>query len=283
MLSKFARWLTTFFSWTVEALGLFQVFKWLHKLLGYGEHIEFLTHLPGHVGRAFIVIETGLDKYPILGLLLVAVGLFLIWLRPRNLPSNSDESSEPGKPGWIIPAVTGSFRAVLRITAIGWPLIVGCAVIAGVYLFSDDDDVPTGSVASKEPTSTIAGPPPTPEPPLPQVRPIPCEIVSEKPEELPWTYANRSRYLGKCVRVSHLIAETEVKEVLPGDRKQYLVSKLQAPWAAYLILEPTKWQASVRKGSRFDGVCKIGYYFGQEERRGNYTLVPVYLIDCQPS
>jgi hypothetical protein len=281
MRSRIIRWLTAIFSGIVEALGLFQAIKWIHKLLGYGEHIEFLTHLPGYLGRALIVIEAGLDKYPVLGLLLVALGLFLIWLRPRRprSPEGSIPSEPPREPHWLTSMLAGWFRAVVRTAAVGWPLIVGSALLAIVYLVSDDDDFPTSSVAVKGPRSPITESPPPPPPPPPQARA--CDMVKEKAEELPWIYpAARPRYIGRCVKVSFVVTNTDPKEVLPNGKKYILVTP-ESRWGVYVLLDPAKWQPIVKKAERYSATCKIHSYPGPEEKRGTTTISPVYLWECE--
>ncbi len=67
----------------VNALGLIQVIKWTGKLLGLGEHVEFIVHIAHNLGEAGTVVEFLLNPPPALGLAIVLVGLILIWWQVR--------------------------------------------------------------------------------------------------------------------------------------------------------------------------------------------------------
>jgi hypothetical protein len=110
-----------------------------------------------------------------------------------------------------------------------------------------------------------------------------CEQVGEKPEALPWTYVNRTSYLGRCVKVSHSLATVELNKEFPGDRKKYHIAQLDAPWAVFLLFDPSKWPTAPKKGEKFTGLCRIYQYQGTLEKRNGISLMPVYLSDCEQS
>jgi hypothetical protein len=78
------RKLRTLIARVVEFLGLVQVVKWIIKLLGWGEHVEFIANRLRDLGDPGIVIAFLLDPPPALGLAIVIVGLSLIWWDVRR-------------------------------------------------------------------------------------------------------------------------------------------------------------------------------------------------------
>lgn len=68
----------------IELLGLVQIAKWIGRLLGWGEHIEFIAHHIRDLGRVGIVIDSLLDPPAVPGLAIVAVGVVLILLDVRR-------------------------------------------------------------------------------------------------------------------------------------------------------------------------------------------------------
>jgi hypothetical protein len=79
----------------INTLGAFQIFKWIEKLLGWGEHAEFVAHRLRDLGEVGIVLEFLLDPPPALGLTIVVAGLLLIWLnlRHHNAPPTSSTNA----------------------------------------------------------------------------------------------------------------------------------------------------------------------------------------------
>jgi hypothetical protein len=73
----------------LELLAAAQVIKWIVRLLGWGEHIEFIANRIHDIGGAGVVIEALLDPPPPLGLTIVVAALLLMWwdLRKRPVPN----------------------------------------------------------------------------------------------------------------------------------------------------------------------------------------------------
>jgi hypothetical protein len=90
-MSRLRKALTAF----VNLLGLAQVVKWIEKLLGLGEHIEFIVHHARSLGEVGVVIEALLDPPPLVGLAIVVTGLLLIWWDIRRKRA---DASGVGKP-----------------------------------------------------------------------------------------------------------------------------------------------------------------------------------------
>ena len=63
--------LRTIIGKVAEILGLVQFVKWYAKLIGLGEHVEFIAH---HLRDAGPVIEYLLNPPPAIGVFFVAIG-----------------------------------------------------------------------------------------------------------------------------------------------------------------------------------------------------------------
>jgi hypothetical protein len=68
----------------VELLGLAQVINWVAKLLGWGEHVEFIANRARELGGAGPMISFLVNPPPLFGVLIVVVGLMLIWWDVRR-------------------------------------------------------------------------------------------------------------------------------------------------------------------------------------------------------
>jgi hypothetical protein len=70
--------------WAIDVLGLIQVWRWIEKLLGWGEHLQFITELARGAGELAIVIDYILNPPPALGLAIVVAAIALMWLDVRR-------------------------------------------------------------------------------------------------------------------------------------------------------------------------------------------------------